>query len=118
MRRMLIVDDEPKICECLGQFFRTKGFAVQAVCTGADALEWLIRQPADVILLDIRLPDMSGIEILKRAKELCPEAKVIMVTALDEEESQIDAKVYGACGYVTKPFDFSDPAWLHVLEGT
>ena len=115
MRQMLIVDDEPKLCECLGSFFKDKGFVVEYAHTGSDAIEWLMKQPTDVILLDVRLPDMLGIDVLKRAKELYPDAKVIMVSALDKEESQIDAKVYGACGYITKPFDFSDITWAPVL---
>jgi len=118
MRRLLIVDDEPKICDCLKEFFSAKGFAVHVAFTGTDAIEHLMEQPVDVMLLDIRLPDMSGLEVLKRAKELAPEAKVIMVTALDKEEPKIDAKVYGAVSYVTKPFDLSDPTWDHVLSDT
>jgi len=115
MRRMLIVDDESKICECLSNFFSTRGFQVHAALTGTEAIEWLMNQRADVILLDIRLPDMPGIEVLKRAKELYPEVKVIMVTALDKEDPEIEAKAYGACGYVTKPFDFSDLTWAPVF---
>ena len=115
MRRMLVVDDEPKICDCLGTFFREKGFAVACTPTGAEAIEWLMEHPVDIILLDVRLPDMRGIEVLKRAKELVPDAKVIMVTALDKEEPQIDAMTYGACAYITKPFDLSELTWAEAL---
>jgi DNA-binding response OmpR family regulator len=111
MRRLLIVDDEPKVCDYLKAFFSAKGLAVEVAFTGADAIERLMEHPVEAILLDICLPDMSGLEVLKRAKELSPEATIIMVTALDQEESKIDAKVYGATSYVTKPFDLSDPAW-------
>ena len=113
---MLIVDDEPKICECLKTFFTSRGFAADSALSGQEAIEWLMEHPADVILLDIRLPDMAGTDVLKRAKELCPEAKVVMVTALDEDERRIEAQVYGACGYVTKPFDLSDATWDAVLD--
>lgn len=115
MRRMLIVDDEPKICECLQQFFSQKGFAVVYVCTGTEAIEWLMDQAADVILLDVRLPDMKGTEVLRRARELYPEIKAVMVTAMDNEEPRVDAKVYGACAYITKPFDFSETTWSPVF---
>ncbi|MBI3087935.1 MAG: response regulator [Candidatus Omnitrophica bacterium] len=116
MPRMLVVDDEPKICDCLKAHFAAKGFSVACASSGTEAIDWLMDHPADVVLLDIRLPDMLGIEVLKRAKDLRPEAKVVMVTALDDEERAIEAKVYGACGYVTKPFDFSDLTWQAVFE--
>lgn len=113
---MLVVDDEPKICDCLKAYFAAKGFTVECASTGTEAIEWLMDHPVDVVLLDIRLPDMLGIEVLKRAKDLQPDAKVVMVTALDDEERAIEAKVYGACGYVTKPFDFFDLTWQAVSE--
>lgn len=115
MKRMLVVDDEPKICECLARFFSARGLAVACALSGQEAIEWLMDHAADVILLDLRLPDMPGTEVLRRARELCPEARVVMVTALDAEEHRIEAQVYGACGYVTKPFDLSDAAWDAVL---
>lgn len=115
MRQMLIVDDEPKLCECLAQFFQAKGFAVRVACTGAEALDRLMDAPAEVVLLDMWLPDGLGTEVLKRAKDVCPEAKVIIVTAMDDEEPRIDAKIYGACGYILKPFDFSNDTWAEVL---
>ncbi len=115
MPRMLVVDDETKICDILKAHFSAKGFTVTCAYTGEEALESLMDAPVDVVLLDIRLPDMSGIDVLKRAKELCPDAKIIMVTAVDQEEPQTDAKIYGACGYVTKPFDFSDATWAQLL---
>jgi DNA-binding response OmpR family regulator len=115
---MLIVDDEPKICDCLSRFFSARGFAVRCAFTGSEAIEGLMHEAADVILLDVRLPDMLGIEVLKRAKDLYPDAKVIMVTALDSEEPRVEAKAYGACGYVTKPFDFSELTWAPLLADT
>ncbi len=111
MRRMLIVDDEPKLCACLKAYFTAKGLTVSTVYEGEQAIERLSRESPDIILLDVRLPDISGIEVLKRARELCPKAKVIMVTALDQPEAREEAATYGAVGYITKPFDLSDPTW-------
>ena len=116
MRRMLIVEDEPKLCECLAQFFTAKGLAVRFALSGEEALERLMDEPAEVILLDMRLPDLPGTEVLKRAKELCPGARIIMVTAAYDEEPQLDAQAHGACGYVLKPFDFSDETWAEALR--
>jgi len=111
MGRMLIVDDEPKVCECLRAFFTTKNLTVDCVYTGEEAIAWLMEQSADVILLDVMLPDISGIEVLKRVKELHPDAKVIMVTALDKSEPHYESIAYGAYGYIRKPFDLTAIDW-------
>ena len=115
MRRMLIVDDEPDICECLKEFFATRGFSVSAAFSGEEALDRLSEGGADVILLDILLPGLSGIEVLKHAKALNPEARVVMVTALDQDDLRTQAIHYGAAAYITKPFNFSDETWSSVL---
>lgn len=115
MRRMLIVDDERDICDCLTVFFSGRGFSVSAAFSGEEALERLSETRADVILLDILLPGLSGIEVLKHAKTLNPTARVIMVTALDQDELRMQARHYGAAAYITKPFDFSDETWSSVL---
>ena len=115
MRQMLIVEDERDICDCLAQFFSAKGFAVASVFSAEEALERLHAEAPDVILLDILLPGLSGLELLKRARALHPTARVIMVTALDRDELRHEAYCLGASGYVTKPFDFSDATWSAVL---
>ena len=115
MREMLIVEDERDISDCLQQFFTAKGFAVASAFSAEEALERLKASAPDVILLDILLPGLSGLELLKRAKALHPMARVIMVTALDREELRLEAHQYGAAGYVTKPFDFSDTTWSAAL---
>jgi DNA-binding response OmpR family regulator len=56
------------------------------------------------------------LEVLKRAKQLYPQARVVMVTALDRTDLRAEARLYGAAGYVTKPFDFSDTTWSAVLR--
>ena len=116
MRRILIVEDELDIADCLQQFFSLRGFSVVATFSGEEALDLLQESPVDIILLDILLPGLSGIEVLKRAKALHPDAQVIMVTALDEAGLREEAERYGACAYITKPFDFSDRAWGAVLR--
>ena len=116
MRRMLIVDDEQDICDCLQQFFSHQGFSVTSVFSGEEALERLAVDEADVILLDVLLPGLSGIEVLKRVKALCPEARVIMVSALDHLDVRLDARRYGAAAYITKPFNFSKTTWSVALS--
>ncbi|MBI3087934.1 MAG: response regulator [Candidatus Omnitrophica bacterium] len=115
MLRMLIVDDEPDICECLKDFFSARGFAVSTVFSGEEALEHVVQRPLDVVLLDIMLPGISGLEVLKRVKSLSPQTKVVMVSGLSQRELRVEAKAYGASAYVPKPFDFSEATWEPVL---
>ncbi len=116
MQRILIVDDEPKVCECLNEFFEAKGFESRCALTGEDAILQLMAGHPDVILLDIKLPGISGLDVLKRAKDLCPSSKVIMVTAMSDENSEETARAYGASGYIMKPFDFSPNTWATIFD--
>ncbi|MBI4341294.1 MAG: response regulator [Candidatus Omnitrophica bacterium] len=116
MQRMLIVDDEQDICECLRQFFTSRGFSVASVFSGEEALERLAQESPDLILLDIKLPGLSGIEVLRRMRSTHPHVRVIMVSALDEHELREQAKHYGASAYITKPFDLSDLTWSAVFS--
>ena len=115
MPRILIVDDEPEICECLKDFFQGKGFSVLMAFSGEAALQQLSQQRVEVILLDVKLPGLHGLEVLKRIKQMIPEAKVVMVSGLTYPELRRRARRYGACAYVTKPFDFSEDTWAPVL---
>ena len=117
MRRMLIVDDERDICDCLEQFFTARGFTVASAFSGEEALDRLKANAADVIFLDILLPGLSGIETLKRVKELNPNTRIIMVTGIDQPELRNKARHYGAAAYITKPFDFSEETWSAVFSG-
>ena len=115
MRRMLIVEDEQDICDCLGQFFSARGFSVTLAFSGEDALKQFEENPADVILIDILLPGLSGLEVLKRIKAARPRVQAVMVTSVDQESTRVEAQHYGAAAYVTKPFDFSPSTWSSVL---
>ncbi len=116
MLEMLVVDDEPRICECLAEFFSAKGFHVSSAATGEQAVDDLLAMAFDVVLIDIRLPGIGGIEVLKRARELCPHAKAFMISAWDHDELRTEARAYGACGYIAKPFDFSDKTWASIFS--
>ena len=112
---MLIVEDERDLCDCLEHYFRTRGFSVVAAFSGEEALKTLEDHPADVILLDLLLPGISGMEVLRHAKQLYPGARVVIVTGHDRVELRAEARLYGACAYITKPFDFSETTWSPVL---
>ena len=105
LRRILVVDDEPLIAEVLKEHFRT-GYDVETALSGADALSAVARQRPDVVLLDINMPRMNGVEVLKAIKRIDGTIAVIMVTANDQIALAGEALKHGAFGYVPKPFDF------------
>lgn len=103
--KLLIVDDELVVRDSLSKWFRQDGFFVEAAEDAAHALKLLNEGPWDVTLLDIKMPGMSGLELLKRLREIDPAATVIMFTAFASVESAVQALKEGAFDYVTKPVD-------------
>ncbi|MBI5177994.1 MAG: response regulator [Nitrospinae bacterium] len=103
---VLVVDDEAKVTETIGRFLKVKGFAVFQAHDGEQALVEAKRQTPDVVLMDIRMPHMDGIECLKQIKALYPETEVIMATAVGEMDTAVECMQAGAFGYLPKPIDF------------
>jgi two-component system, NtrC family, response regulator AtoC len=108
VRRLVVIDDEASIRESLEMFLREKGLTVFTAGTGADGLEACFKHHPQVVILDIRLPDMSGLEILKRIVTSDPDAKVIMITAFHDMETTIEAMRQGAYDYIHKPLDVDE----------
>src|SRR5688572_4098690 len=104
-RRLLIVDDEPLILEVLSEHFKAD-YEVETALTGADALGAIVRARPDVVMLDINMPRMNGVEVLKDIKQIDDSIAVIMVTANEQVSLAAEALKSGAFGYVPKPFDF------------
>lgn len=101
--KLLIVDDEVEICDFLKMFFEDRGFDVEVAYTGVDAIaKAAVFKPA-VMLLDIKIPGMDGLEVLKRIKKEFPVIRVLMVTALETSEKINEALRLGADNYITKP---------------
>jgi DNA-binding NtrC family response regulator len=99
-----IIDDEPIIHEVLGDLLTTEGFEVESSLNGEEALEKHAPDTYDLILLDLLMPGMNGIEVLKRIKKIDPQAVIIIVTAFASVESAISAMKIGAFDYIQKPF--------------
>ena len=99
-----MVDDEPEICALTKSFLAKKNYAIMAAQDEPSALQALKSGHFDLVLLDLRLGNSSGIELLRKIKEFDQDTKVVMVTALDDEESIRQAKSLGADDYITKPF--------------
>jgi DNA-binding response OmpR family regulator len=101
--KLLIVDDEAEICEFLKSFFEDRDFKVAIAHNGAEALQQVERFGPEIVLLDIQMPGMDGLQTLKKMKEDYPRLKVIMVTAVETQEKIEEAMRLGADNYITKP---------------
>ena len=102
---VLIVDDEPDICMGLGDFLKHNGYAVRAVQTGRDALREVEGGQIGVVILDLGLPDLSGLDVLRGIKKLDPLLPVIVLTASTQESHTMEALHCGAFTYLTKPYN-------------
>jgi DNA-binding response OmpR family regulator len=105
MPRVLVVDDEPDAVELLREFLAGKGYEVLTASNGEEALQKVKEERPHLILLDVRMPKVNGLEVLKRVREIDKEVGVIMVTAVNEEETGREALQLGAFDYITKPLD-------------
>jgi DNA-binding response OmpR family regulator len=103
-RRILIVDDEPQITEVLKAYLEREGMIVEVCANVADAMSALERFAPDVLVLDITLPDGSGLDVLRAASSPNARIPTIMLTARAEEADRIIGLELGADDYVTKPF--------------
>jgi two-component system response regulator RegX3 len=103
-RRALIVDDEEKIVEILSSYLKDEGFAVTGVFDGAAAVTAALAVPYDVILLDLNLPTMSGVEVFKAVRK-SSDVPILMVTSRDDAVDRIVGLELGADDYISKPFN-------------
>ncbi len=110
--RVLVVDDEPDVCRLLTFSLEQAGFEVTSVTTGSDALLSIGRKPPAVVVLDVGLPDVSGVEVCRRlrADRELGDIGIVMLTALGSREDRIVGLEAGADDYVVKPFDVQEVA--------
>jgi len=107
-RQVLVVDDEEAIRTGIAQALALMGLQVATAAGGAAALEMLARSPYAVVLLDIRMPDLDGMEVLKRIRQDHPESEVIMITGFPTIQGAVEAIKHGALDYLVKPFRLDD----------
>ena len=105
MANLLIVDDELSMRQFLTHLFQREGHAIRVAENGRKAMALLREQPADVIISDVKMPDMGGIELLRAARDLNPDIEVILMTAFANEQTAHEAFLLGAFDFVHKPFD-------------
>ncbi len=104
--QILLIDDEPESCQALSLLLTRAGYRVASCHTGEQALGLLKKQPFELIISDLLLPGVSGIDILKQVKEDSPETCVILITGNASAETAVEAMKEGALDYITKPFNF------------
>ena len=108
MASILVIDDDESIVETLDLYLTEEGYNVRTALTGTDGLNQYVQEPSDVVILDIRLPDVDGFSVLEDLKEENENVKVIMITAFHDMETTINAMKCGAFDYIHKPVNVDE----------
>jgi two-component system response regulator PilR (NtrC family) len=103
--RILVVDDERSMRELLAIVLRREGYEVLLAENGRAAIDTLEREPIDLLISDIKMPDLSGVDVLRAAKQIDRDVLGIMITAFASTDTAVEAMRLGACDYLSKPFD-------------
>jgi two-component system KDP operon response regulator KdpE len=106
--RVLVVDDEPAILRFLRPSLATQGYVVSEAADGKSALEAIRRKSADVVVLDLGLPDMDGLDIIRQLREAGETLPIIILSSREAEDAKVKALDLGADDYVTKPFGIDE----------
>lgn len=106
--RLLLVDDEIGFADILAKRLRKRNMLVTPAYTGTEAIQLIRKQDFDVAVLDLKMEDMDGIEVLKIFKKAYPEMAVIMLTGHGSEQAAREGLEYGAFDYLTKPCELED----------
>ncbi len=106
-KRILVVDDDPDIRQVLLDRMSSFGYVVETAIHGREALDALRRGGFDGMLLDMRMPEIDGMEVLRRTRESHPDLPVVVVTAMSVQQRAAQAVAEGARAYLLKPFDAS-----------
>ena len=102
---VLVVDDHTRSRESVANVLRHSGYAVQACASAAEALVWLRTSRCDVVITDLQMPGMDGLEFIKEIERLGLETEVLMITAHASIGTAVEAMQHGAFDYLEKPFD-------------
>jgi CheY-like chemotaxis protein len=103
---ILVVDDEPEVRQLVVEFLETRGYQTLTAASGEEAVSVVRQDQPDLILMDIMMPHMNGLEALQRIREIDREVGIIMLTAVDDELIAKQAMLREAYDYITKPLDF------------
>ncbi|MFW5705861.1 MAG: response regulator, partial [Bacteroidota bacterium] len=107
---ILIVDDNPNNLQVLGSILSTKGYKIALAKSGTEALEFIAKEPPDLVFLDIMMPDMNGFEVCEKLKsqEETRMLPIIFVSALSNPQHKVKAFETGGVDYITKPFNMAE----------
>jgi two-component system KDP operon response regulator KdpE len=105
---VLLVDDDPAFRLGLRASLKTGGYSVDTARSGEEAIEYVRERPVDIVLLDINMPGIGGVEACRRIRAAAPQAGIVMLTVRDTEDDKVLALEAGADDYVTKPFHFRE----------
>ncbi len=108
MEKVLVVDDELSLRDVLSIMLKRTGYAVTSVADGEEAIEHLNKEIFDLVITDLRMPKVDGMEVLKAVKSASPETVVLVITAFATADSAVEAMKHGAYDYLTKPFQVDE----------
>src|SRR3712207_5085208 len=103
--RLLVVDDDRAILTLIGTIALGEGFDVATTVSGEDAMKQIRHRPVDLVLLDLRMPGVTGLDVLRSIREISPRVKVVLMTGYGTIDTAVEAVKLGAMDYLTKPFD-------------
>jgi len=106
--KILVIDDERLIVELMEDILKKEGYIVKGFTDGEDALKCVLEEKFDLVLVDLKMPKIDGIEVLKKIKEVSPQTEVIIVTAYATIDTAVESIKLGAYDYITKPFDIDN----------
>jgi two-component system KDP operon response regulator KdpE len=106
--RVLVVDDESALRKVIRASLAASGYAVEEAETGGEAIRLIRQRPFDLVLLDVNMPGVNGLEACRQIRALAPHTGIVMVTVRDAEEDKVSSLEAGADDYVTKPFRFRE----------
>ncbi|MCL6634407.1 MAG: sigma-54 dependent transcriptional regulator [Peptococcaceae bacterium] len=106
--KILVIDDEEHMCWALERAMRQEGYQVFTATRGQQGLDLIREEAPSLVILDLKMPEMDGMEVLRRAKEMQPKLPVIILTAHGTIETAIEAMKMGAADFITKPFDLDE----------
>ncbi len=107
-KSILLVDDEELYLEALATLLIREGYGISTVCSGKEALQSVQKKQYDLVITDMIMPDITGIDVLKKVKSIYPETKVIIITGYGEQESYLESMTLGAYEYLNKPINMPE----------
>jgi putative nucleotidyltransferase with HDIG domain len=109
--KVLVVDDEASICRLCAASLRNVGFDVDTTCNPFEALERVSAEPFDVVLTDVKMPELGGIELIRKLRSVSPEIAVVLMTGFATMEVAVRALQEGAANFIHKPFNVEEMVW-------